>query len=65
VIGGHPLWFQEELTRRAKAEQAERAQSLGRGDALDFAQYQHGVGYIAGLEAAIDISEQIKKEMDR
>jgi hypothetical protein len=65
VIGSNPNWFQQELERRIVADQTNRCTSLGQGIAGDFADYRYGVGFIAGLETALDISKEIMKELEQ
>jgi hypothetical protein len=65
VIGSNPTWFQTELARRIEADQTDRCKSLGSGAAGDFSDYRYGVGFIAGLELALDISKEIMKELEQ
>lgn len=64
MIGGFHPWFCEELNRRIAQRRAERAMSLASGAAGDFADYRYGVGYLDGLQAALDVADEIRKEQE-
>ncbi len=64
MIGGNYSWFKAELTKRVEAERLSRAESLARGAAQDFADYRYGVGFCDGMALAIEIADEITKEMD-
>ena len=38
--------------------------SLATGTAKDYSQYQYSVGYVAGLQAALGLCEEIEKEFN-
>lgn len=65
MIGGYNPWFVEELKRRIEAQALEKAMDLARGAAGDFADYRGAVQFIAGMQFALELAEDIKKEMDR
>jgi hypothetical protein len=66
MIGGYHPWFHEELARRYRAEQAEQAGVLSRAEGVpDYPTYRERVGLIAGLERALEIADEIKRDLDR
>lgn len=66
MIGGYHPWFHEELKRRVVALRAERAESLISGAAAgDFADYRYAVGFGDGLNAALDIADEIRAEQEK
>ena len=42
----------------------ERAAALVSGSAKDHAEYRYGVGFVAGLEAALEIAHVVDKQVD-
>lgn len=64
MIGGYSPWFCEELTCRVAKERAERAMSLANGAAGDFADYRYAVGFMDGMELALTIADEIRKEQE-
>lgn len=64
MIGGYNPWFIDEVTRRARRRGADILGEMGQGLCPDYAGYQRMVGEVAGLEAALDIMEDIRKEQD-
>jgi hypothetical protein len=66
MIGGYHPWFHEELARRCHAEQSERAGELGLAAGIpDYPTYRERVGLIAGLQRALEIADEIKRDLDR
>lgn len=65
MLGNANPWVFEELERRLKARQDEGRQALGAGCAGDFAAYRWAVGVIDGIEQAIMIAQDIRKESER
>ena len=66
MIGGYHPFYHDELIRRCRAEQAEKADELGRAAGIpDYPTYRERVGLIAGLERALEIADEIKRELDR
>lgn len=63
MIGSHS-WFHGQINERLARLRAERAFSLAQGAASDFADYRYGVGYLDGLQVALDIADELKKEQD-
>lgn len=43
---------------------AQKALQLGKGQCKDYAEYKWGVGYIAGMEAASEIAEQMIRQYE-
>jgi hypothetical protein len=41
-----------------------RAASLASGAAPDYPQYQNNVGYIIGLKEALNLADEVEREMD-
>lgn len=64
MIGIYSPGFHEELNRRVIAERLDKAIDLARGAAPDYPAYQHACGILAGLELALDIANEIKKDAD-
>jgi hypothetical protein len=64
MIGGYSPWFLEEFSRRVDEESATRAMNLGQGFATSYDQYRELVGFIAGLDRARAIADEIKREQD-
>ena len=64
MIGGYHPWFHEELERRVLADKTDKALSLAAGAAGDFADYRYACGLLAGLDLALEIAGEIKKELD-
>lgn len=60
--------MENNFSRRLKAKLAQmiedRAMSLARGDAHTFEIYRHQVGFVEGLQASINICEDLEKEGD-
>ncbi len=64
MIGGNPHWFVEEMTRRVAQERDGRAEVVLNGLVADFADYRFAVGFLEGMQFALGIAEDIKKDMD-
>lgn len=65
MIGGYHPWFAEELARRVDAECCRRAVDLGDGGIATLEEYRYQCGVIAGLRLALEITDNIKKDIDR
>jgi hypothetical protein len=64
VIGGYHPWFHDELIRRVTEDRVTRMTEIGEGIAPDYAAYQYACGMLAGLNHALVIAEEIKKDID-
>lgn len=42
----------------------QKALQLGKGQCADFAEYKKGTGYIAGIEAAAELAEQLLRQIE-
>ena len=65
MIGGYHPWFHEELVRRVTKDKVEKAIDLSRGAAPDYPAYQYACGLLAGLDLALEIAEEIKKDIEK
>lgn len=66
MIGiGNYQWFYSEIERRVLADKTTKALDLAQGAAADFADYRYGCGVLAGLDLALEIAGEIKKELDQ
>ena len=65
MIGGYHPFFHQELIRRIAKDRAEKAATLGERYAQTWEDYHYGCGVIAGLQAALDIADEIKREIDQ
>lgn len=59
---GHPH-VADTLRDRLMKRQADLVAQIGVGNAEDFADYKGRVGVIRGLQEAIDLCEQVNKEL--
>ena len=64
MIGGYHPYFHEEFKRRVESKRQERLESLALGACGDFADYRYAIGFFGGLQEALDLAEDIKKEQD-
>jgi len=64
VIGGYHPFFHQELERRVTADRVERMTEIGGGLCEDFAAYRYAVGFLDGLNHALVLAEEIKKDID-
>lgn len=58
-------WFHDELIRRITKERSDRAESLATGLCGDFPDYRYAVGFCAGMQFALEIADEIKREQDQ
>lgn len=65
MIGAYHPFFHDELIRRIEARRQDRLGGMARGDCMTFDEYTRGVGYFEGLDDALEIADEIKKEHDR
>ena len=56
--------FHSLLEERLRKLVDDRAASLVRGAAADFAQYQYNVGWVQGVEDSLKICEDIERETE-
>ena len=52
------------MTRRVAIERAERGEIVLNGGCQDYADYRYAAGFFAGMQQAIEIAEDIRKEQD-
>lgn len=64
MIGSFSPWFCDELDRRVLGNKTEKALELAQGAAPDYPAYQYACGLLAGLDLALEIAGEIKKELD-
>jgi hypothetical protein len=56
--------YVEDFIGAVKARKAEVAESLSQGNAADYAAYQRLCGVIQGMQASLDILENLLREDD-
>jgi hypothetical protein len=64
VIGAYHPFFHEELERRVTTDRVERMTDLAGDICPDFAAYRYACGFLAGLNHALVLAEEIKKDID-
>lgn len=65
MIGSISPWFIEEFSRRIQSRGAEKLNEMSQGMCADYAHYKEVCGQIAGLNEAIEIADEIRREQDQ
>jgi hypothetical protein len=64
MIGSYAPFFIDELVKRVTEAKINRAVGLATGSA-DYPTYKYECGLMAGLDLALEIADEIKRDIDK